>query len=179
MAISYIHTFVNAGETTRALHLVRRRWRWPSTPTSAGCSSSEPELIPNAIEETLRYYPLNWSGCRTATQDVEIGGQVIEKDDYVVMAYASANRDEDVWERPDEFDVTRSFDRGPPVVRPRRALLPRRPAGPHRRDDRSSSGCWPGSPTGSWPAQPQRWATPFLQGMSTPAAEVPRHDQGR
>ena len=27
-----------------------------------------------------------------------------------MMAYASANRDEDVWDRPDEFDVTRSFD---------------------------------------------------------------------
>ena len=41
----------------------------------------------------------------------EIGGQAIHKDDYVVMAYASANRDEDVWDRPDEFDVTRSFDK--------------------------------------------------------------------
>ena len=28
-----------------------------------------------------------------------------------MMAYASANRDEDIWERPDEFDVTRVFDK--------------------------------------------------------------------
>ena len=50
-------------------------------------------------------------GCRTATQDLELGGQLIHADDYVMMAYASANRDEDVWDRPDEFDVTRSFDK--------------------------------------------------------------------
>ncbi len=53
---------------------------------------------------------INWSGCRTATEQVTIAGQVIEKDDYVMMVYASGNRDEDVWERPDVFDVTRVFD---------------------------------------------------------------------
>ena len=70
-----------------------------------------PELISNGIEETLRYYPLTWSECRTATQDAEVGGQVIRKDDYVMMAHASANRDEDIWDRPDNYDVTRSFEK--------------------------------------------------------------------
>jgi cytochrome P450 len=110
MAISFIHTFVNAGETTRsllsfvALHLAQR-------PDQRSLLVAQPDLVVNAIEETLRFNPLNWSGCRTATQDVEVGGQLIKKDDYVVMAYASANRDEDVWERPDEYDITRKFDR--------------------------------------------------------------------
>jgi cytochrome P450 len=69
-----------------------------------------PDLLQNAIEETMRYYPINWTGCRTATQRVQIGGQAIEPDDYVVMAYAAANRDPDVYERPDDYDITRSFD---------------------------------------------------------------------
>lgn len=109
MAISFIHTFVNAGETTRSLlsfimlHLARH-------PDQRRLLQERPELVPNAVEETLRYNPLNWSGCRTATGDFELRGQTIKRDDYVVMAYASANRDEDIWDRPDEYDITRSFD---------------------------------------------------------------------
>jgi cytochrome P450 len=69
-----------------------------------------PELLENAIEETMRYHPINWSGCRTATREVSVRGQTIKKDDYVVMAYASANRDPDVYEQPDRYDIARSFD---------------------------------------------------------------------
>jgi cytochrome P450 len=110
MAISFIHTFVNAGETTRS-HLSFVAKALADNPDQRRLLVERPELIPNAVEETLRYYPLTWSGCRTATQDIELGGQLIRKDDYVMMAYASANRDEDVWDCPDEYDVTRTFDK--------------------------------------------------------------------
>ncbi len=109
MAISFIHTFVNAGETTRSLlslimlHLAQH-------PEQRRLLGERRELISNAVEETLRFSQLNWSGCRTATQDVEVGGKLIKQGDYIVMAYASGNRDEDVWERPDEYDITRKFD---------------------------------------------------------------------
>jgi cytochrome P450 len=109
MAISFIHTFVNAGETTRA-HLSFAAMTLAEHPDQRRLLAEQPDLIRNGVEEVLRYRPLNWTGCRTATQDIEIGGRAIKAGDYVVMAYASANRDEDVWERPDEFDVTRSFD---------------------------------------------------------------------
>src|SRR5262249_35471124 len=110
MAISFIHTFVNAGETTRA-HLSFVAKALAERPDQRRLLVKPPELVASAVEETLRCYPLNWSGCRTATQDIAIGGQLIRKDDYVMMAYASANRDEDVWDRPDQYDVTRSFDK--------------------------------------------------------------------
>lgn len=45
---------------------------------------------------------------RTATKDVEIGGQPIKEDDKVVIWYPSSNRDEDKYEDPHTFDVTRS-----------------------------------------------------------------------
>ena len=165
MAISFIHTFVNAGETTRA-HLSFAALALAEHPDQRRLLVERPELIPNAVEESLRYYPLNWSGCRTATQRIEIGGQVIEKGDYVVMAYASANRDEDVWDRPDEFDVTRSFDQDhqsfgygehscPGALLARtdsRAIYERLLA---RFPDWKLAG----------PAK--RWATPFLQGMTS------------
>jgi cytochrome P450 len=44
---------------------------------------------------------------RTATEDTEIAGQAIREDDKVVLFYPSANRDAQVFERSDEFDVTR------------------------------------------------------------------------
>ena len=146
--------------------LVRGHGSWPSTPTSDGSWSSVRSSSPTRSRRSLRYYPLNWSGCRTATQDMEIGGQLIRKDDYVLMAYASANRDEDVWERPDEFDVTRSSTRTTSHSATANTPAPERCwPGPTRR--RSSNGSSPGFPTGSWPAPRKRWANPFLQGMST------------
>lgn len=45
---------------------------------------------------------------RTATRDVEIGGRTIEKGDRVALWYVSSNRDEDVYEDPDRFDVERN-----------------------------------------------------------------------
>ena len=152
MAISFIHTFVNAGETTRAL-LSFVAMALAEHPDQRRILVERPELIGNAIEESLRFCPLNWTGCRTATEQIEIGGQVIEAGDYVVMAYTSANRDEDVWDRPDELDVTRSFDTRSSVVRLRRALVPRRVARPDRLDGDLSAPARPVPRLGVSPAR--------------------------
>ena len=45
---------------------------------------------------------------RTATRDVEVGGQQIRAGDKVVLWYNSANRDERFWDDPYRFDVTRT-----------------------------------------------------------------------
>jgi cytochrome P450 len=164
-AISYIHTFVNAGETTRA-HLSFMAMALAENPDQRRLLVERPELITNAVEEVLRCYPLNWSGCRTASQDVELGGRLIRKDDYLMMAYASANRDEDVWDDPDELDVTRSFDQdhqsfghgehscpGALLARTDSAMIWERVLA--RFPDWELAG------------DPQRWANPFLQGLSS------------
>jgi cholest-4-en-3-one 26-monooxygenase len=68
---------------------------------------TDPTLVPSAIEEMLRWgTPVN-NFRRTATCDVELHGQRIEEGDAVVMLYASANRDEEVFADPFEFDITR------------------------------------------------------------------------
>jgi cholest-4-en-3-one 26-monooxygenase len=65
-------------------------------------------LMSNAVEEFLRWgSPLIYFR-RTATADTEIRGQAIKAGEKVVMYYPSANRDEDIFERPDQFDITRS-----------------------------------------------------------------------
>jgi cytochrome P450 len=68
-----------------------------------------PEYIDNAVEEVLRWYPIIWTQCRTALATTELRGETIHKDDYLVLPYPSANRDEEIWERPNDLDVTRPF----------------------------------------------------------------------
>jgi cytochrome P450 len=63
--------------------------------------------IKPAVEELLRWSTPVMHFRRTVTRDVEIGGQLIPEGDWVLMHYLSANRDEDIFERSGEFDVTR------------------------------------------------------------------------
>jgi cytochrome P450 len=67
----------------------------------------EPERIPVAVEEILRWATPVLHFRRTATRDVELGGQTIKTGDKVVTWYISANRDEDMFPDPYTFDVTR------------------------------------------------------------------------
>ncbi|WP_182906348.1 cytochrome P450 [Microbispora sp. H13382] len=67
----------------------------------------DPSLARTAADEIVRWVsPVNLFR-RTATADSEIRGQKIAEGDKVVVFYASANRDADVFERPDEFDIGR------------------------------------------------------------------------
>jgi cytochrome P450 len=68
----------------------------------------EPELIPSAVEESLRMFPAFAHFRRTATRDTELHGQTIREGEKVVMWYVSSNRDEDRYEDPDRFDVRRN-----------------------------------------------------------------------
>lgn len=70
---------------------------------------ADPSLIPNAVEEFLRYNPPVMYFRRTLTQDFELRGKTLKAGDKVVMWYGSANRDEDVFEDPDRFDVSRNI----------------------------------------------------------------------
>jgi cholest-4-en-3-one 26-monooxygenase len=68
----------------------------------------DPSLIAGAVEESLRMFPAFGHFRRTATCDVELGGQRIHEGDKVVMWYISSNRDETRYEHPDRFDVRRN-----------------------------------------------------------------------
>jgi cytochrome P450 len=68
----------------------------------------DPSLIPSAVEEALRMFPAFAHFARTTTRETELHGQKIEAGEKVVMWYVSSNRDEDVYEDPDRFDVTRN-----------------------------------------------------------------------
>lgn len=67
-----------------------------------------PDLIPDAIEEFLRYNPAVIAFRRTATQDIELGGANIRKGDLVQLFYGAASADEAVFSDSDRFDILRN-----------------------------------------------------------------------
>ncbi|MEV4740974.1 cytochrome P450 [Streptomyces sp. NPDC049555] len=67
-----------------------------------------PELLPQAVEEFLRYDgPVERAMLRVATEDVEIGGVVIPAGSLVTVGVAAAHRDPGRYPAPDRLDVTR------------------------------------------------------------------------
>jgi len=69
--------------------------------------AEDAERIPLAVEELIRWVtPLN-NMFRVATVDTELSGTSIAAGDRIALVYPAANRDPAVFDRPDEFDVTR------------------------------------------------------------------------
>ena len=81
--------------------------------------TSNPALVSSAVEEILRWETPTIYFRRTATADTEIRRQPIRRGQRIVMCYAAANRDEDIFDNPETFDVQRkpnehlSFGFGP------------------------------------------------------------------
>jgi len=65
-------------------------------------------LMPNAVEEMLRWVSPIKNMARVATRDVELAGARIRAGQELILLYPSANRDEAVFEDPETFDITRS-----------------------------------------------------------------------
>ncbi|HET7505107.1 MAG TPA: cytochrome P450 [Kofleriaceae bacterium] len=69
---------------------------------------ADPSLVPQAVEELLRYLSINHSGLpRAVLEDVEVGGQLIRAGEGVLVMINAANRDQTVFDRPDQFDIHR------------------------------------------------------------------------
>lgn len=68
----------------------------------------DPSLVNSAVEEILRYSPAVHTFRRTACGEVELRGQTIREHDKLLLWYPSANRDEEVFEEPDRFNVRRA-----------------------------------------------------------------------
>lgn len=68
---------------------------------------ANPDLVPGMVSEIIRWQtPLAYMR-RIAKEDTILNGQFIRKGDKVVMWYASGNRDERVFDRPDDFIIDR------------------------------------------------------------------------
>jgi cholest-4-en-3-one 26-monooxygenase len=105
--VSYCELLVEAGnETTRnaisggLLALIEHPAEW-------GKLRADPELVPDAAEEILRWVSPITHFSRTATEDTEIHGVTIRAGEQVAIFFASANRDEEVFDDPFTFRVDR------------------------------------------------------------------------
>jgi cytochrome P450 len=67
----------------------------------------DPGLIPDAVEEVLRYEGSTQLMARTLTRDVELHGETMGNGSKVLLLLGSGNRDERVWDDPDRFDIRR------------------------------------------------------------------------
>ncbi len=104
----FFQTLSIAGhETTRntTAHFVRLMDEYPDQ--KALLLEDLEARLPNAIEEVLRFSPPVMQFCRTATRDMTMRGAEISAGDKVYMSYISANRDEEVFDDPNRFDILR------------------------------------------------------------------------
>lgn len=104
---SILFTMLVAGHetTTNALAnalltLLQERSRWEKL-------IAQPALVPNAVEEVLRYRPSIISWRRVAAQDTELGGHAISKGSRVLLMIASAHHDPEQFPEPDTVDLCR------------------------------------------------------------------------
>ena len=85
-------------------------WHLAKTPADRQRLVDEPELLPVAMEELLRAYaPATMA--RLVKEEVEIGGCRMKPEDWVLLSFPAANRDPEVFERPDEVILDRSPNR--------------------------------------------------------------------
>jgi cytochrome P450 len=105
--VLYCELLVEAGnETTRnaisggLLALAEHPDQWQKL-------RANPEMLPDAVEEILRWVSPISHFTRTATEDYELRGATIRAGEQVAMYFASANRDEEVFDDPFELRVDR------------------------------------------------------------------------
>ena len=101
----------SAGHDTTKNALVGGMNAFLQHPDELAKLQADPSLIDNAVDELTRWTsPVNYMK-RTATADAVVGGQQIARGDSVVLFYASANRDEDVYDDPFRFRIDRPVNR--------------------------------------------------------------------
>jgi linalool 8-monooxygenase len=101
-----ILALVGGNETTRN-SLSHSVVAFANNPEQWDVIRGQPEILTTAVKEMVRYASPVMHMRRTATADATLAGQKISRGDKVVMWYISGNRDEDVYQQPDSFDVSR------------------------------------------------------------------------
>ncbi|HEU4422667.1 MAG TPA: cytochrome P450 [Pilimelia sp.] len=106
--LNNLYILLIAGYETTAALLAGSLLTLHRHPDQLAMMRDKPELIPDAVEELVRYVRIAKASLeRVATQDVELGGVKIPARSTVIPLQYSANRDEALTEDPDRFDITR------------------------------------------------------------------------
>jgi len=106
--LAHFLTVITAGHDTTSSVLTCGLRELIGNPDQLQMLRDEPTLLRGAVEEMIRWVSPTVQFARTATRDYRLRGQLIRAGDTLCLCYSSANRDEDVFENPDRFDITRS-----------------------------------------------------------------------
>jgi len=110
--IGTIQMLISAGHETTANLITNGMYCLLSNPEQYEKLRANPSLVPNAVEEMLRFEsPAHWSLPRVAVTDIKVGNETIAAGCPVMMAINSANRDPSVFPEPDKFDIERRQNR--------------------------------------------------------------------
>ncbi|GAB3430550.1 cytochrome P450 [Actinophytocola sediminis] len=107
--LSMAEAILVAGHETTASQIPNFVYVLLNNPDHLAALRADPDLVPKAVEELMRWVPLGIGGstARYATEDVELGGVTVRAGEPVVVAMHSANRDETVFADPDTIDFAR------------------------------------------------------------------------
>jgi cytochrome P450 len=109
--LNYINVLSSAGNETTTRLLGWMGKLLADNPEQRAALAANHALIPNAVEETLRYEAPSPVNARVLTTDAEFYGTTLPKDSVIVMINGAGNRDERHFEDPDRYDVRRKIDR--------------------------------------------------------------------
>jgi hypothetical protein len=110
-AMSYYIIVATAGHDTTSSSTAGALWALAENPAEFRKVKADPSLIPSLVDESIRWTTPVKTFMRTATEDVRFADRDIRKGDWLMLCYASGNRDEAVFEAPDTFQVDRKPNR--------------------------------------------------------------------
>lgn len=108
--MGYYIIIATAGHDTTSYSSVEVMHQLAKSPELFARMKADPDnVIPNLVEEAIRFTSPVRHFCRTAAEDHEFRGKLIKKGESLVLWYPSGSRDEDVFNDPDTFDIDRDL----------------------------------------------------------------------